>query len=708
MKKFYTVLAFFCITASVHAQPANGTTTSGRSYFHERLDNTQKNILSLTGISGQLTYAATAKIDSLQTAIEADSTLDNANKIKFLRGLNEMLTAYVTGCRSNQYQVSLLPGLVDAFSEGIQLELNNQSIENIVGRYPRDIGQMLISNFAYAKNVGVPASQDILISKYIALHPDKIMETLSKHPNLPFADSLIAQVAHRDQEKIYNYASAYDQLADRIHKNPDTLVQTISRMAQMKSGRLLFPFLDDIYRGKLTFEQVDSSMRNDGNYYRLMVQTEIDYADRIRLRDTPMAMQALADRMASKAKEVYVNEINALHESPDNVRFKVIEKLSPQQLYYLAVLSEEEIYTSSYVKGVYPGIFRKMARGDSLLMSVRFDRFKKWIKMAANYNTLNDFLKRMDKESAEVLMKAFVKGLDKTNSLEDAVDVANSYAGITDKAVSKLILNEVQYNLQKARAAGNKRGTDIYNILNILFLSMDTTNHVDVSKLLGIPPVYFVQNKRLQDTSGKIIVQQFFYGDEDGRAGYSQFTSEISNSNWKITGNEQWITVTSTHGTKVVIYANKPLDEKQGLDDKAQRALDGYLSDNDIEPTIVIHRGHSYYLRSTLAQLVPSAKIVLLGSCGGYQSLNKVLSICPTAHIVASKQTGSGSVNGPIISTVLETLRQGKDLNWPALWGKLGKLGLNKDLFDDYVPPYKNLGALFIMAYNHMTEQNGQ
>ena len=70
--------------------------------------------------------------------------------------------------------------------------------------------------------------------------------------------------------------------------------------------------------------------------------------------------------------------------------------------------------------------------------------------MAANYNTLDDFLKRMDKGNAEVLMKAFVNGLEKSNTLEDAVDVADSYASINDKALHDLILNQVQYNLNLA------------------------------------------------------------------------------------------------------------------------------------------------------------------------------------------------------------------------------------------------------------------
>ena len=29
-----------------------------------------------------------------------------------------------------------------------------------------------------------------------------------------------------------------------------------------------------------------------------------------------------------------------------------------------------------------------------------------------------------------------------------------------------------------------------------------------------------------------------------------------------------------------------------------------------------------------------------------------------------------------------------------------------KDRFDDYIPPYKNLGAIFIMAYNKAIRNN--
>ena len=74
--------------------------------------------------------------------------------------------------------------------------------------------------------------------------------------------------------------------------------------------------------------------------------------------------------------------------------------------------------------------------------------------------------------------------------------------------------------------------------------------------------------------------------------------------------------VSSTKGVPVKIYSNKPLDDEKDLDADAQAALCSYLAENDLDPSMVIHRGHSYYLSTTLEQLDNSAQIVLLGSCG--------------------------------------------------------------------------------------------
>ena len=248
-----------------------------------------------------------------------------------------------------------------------------------------------------------------------------------------------------------------------------------------------------------------------------------------------------------------------------------------------------------------------------------------------------------------------------------------------------------------------KKGEIVYGLLQKIFTSLDSTNKIDLSQTLGIPPIYELPITLLKDTvSGKINLQQFFYGDKDGGVVFNAFLKKFTNSNWKIIKKSQWVEVNSVKGTPITIYANLPLDETLELDSQAQDSLNSYLEDNNIHPSIVIHRGHSYYLKQTIQKMPSSAKLVVLGSCGGYQKLNDVLERSPGAHIISSKQIGAGIINQGLIDVIAEQLRSGKNLNWPQLWNSLAIrfVGSNREKFDDYVPPHKNLGAIFITAFN--------
>ncbi len=60
-------------------------------------------------------------------------------------------------------------------------------------------------------------------------------------------------------------------------------------------------------RNKITLEDIDKVKENDFAYYRLMVKTRIEYAQRLLppLKDSVMGMRALTDRMASKSKAIF-------------------------------------------------------------------------------------------------------------------------------------------------------------------------------------------------------------------------------------------------------------------------------------------------------------------------------------------------------------------------------------------------------------------
>jgi len=728
MKTKYLLFIFLLISITSVAQTFTPTipipmptVPTMRQLNHDLIDKTQKLIAKLDGvdddefiissvdtINEKINDALHIIVDNMQASVELNKSIDENNKYKWLRGINDMLNAFASGYKAKLYKGAVLYDIIIAYRDAIDAELSNQSIKPIVEKYDFEVGEILTKNFALKENVGVASCADVILFKKIQRYPKKTMSLLAQNPQAYFADSIIISNAFNDPEQLYNYAAAPDALGKKIQSINHPLVKQIGLLALMKTGRMYFPFLDNLYKGKITMTDITKVLNDSLKYYQLLVKTQIDYAIRVKNNDTPLVMKSLTNRLKAKAVELYITPINALHDEKENIRFACLTPLTPEDLYYVAVLGEEEIYTSSYL-GVYKRIFEKMKNpiSDTLLNWVNYDYYKKFIKIAANYNTLDDFLKRMNKDNAEKLMRDFVSGLEKTNSLEDAVDVANSYASIYNSKIRKLILDQIGVNLLQSEKEQNKRGQTIYNLLNIIFQSMDTTKKIDVASRLGITGIYEMPIKTLKDSSGRIIIQQFFYGDKDGKTVFNSFFKYYSAPLWKKIETENWVELHTTKGLPISIYCNKPLDNEADLDVKAQEALGRYLEENDLHPTVVIHRGHSYFVGSTIEQLPASAKVILLGSCGGYQRLNEVLDICPEAHIISSKQTGTGAVNINLINSVVNTLRQNKNLNWGAMWKNLETqfTGTIKERFDDYVPPHKNPGAIFIMAYHIAMQQ---
>jgi hypothetical protein len=724
-----------------------------RMIWHDRVDQAQQRLIVLgngkndsvirltkdDAINLQITDALCRGVDDLQQEIEFDSTLNTNGKKRYLRGLEDMLTGFERAYQAKQIPASMAPDLVAAFSEAMQLDKKSLSIEPVIAAHPYAVGNILVECFLLpSPNQGVAPSRLLLTRRYCEMHPGLIFSYLSSHRGLPFEDSLIIVAGHHDIGQLYNYAAAGDNLAWRIRNSKDSLVHTVAMLANSRSGQLYFPFLDELVSGKLSTDDIDKVKDDNLNYFRLLVRIRLDYAARILppLRDTPLEMNALTTMLEKKSKQVFVNEINALHtvENPA-ARFKILDPLTPEELYYIIVLSEDEIYTSSYL-GVYDRIFQRMRQpfGDSLLMAVHGDYFRKFIKMAAAYNKLEHFLGTMDKQNAGIVMKSFVIHLENAGE-EEAVDVADSYSSIVEKSPSlaQYILGEVKGNYEKDVAEGNKKGVIIYHLLETLFESADTAGHTDLSATLGIPSIYTVDHRSLVDDSGRVVEQVYFYGDKDkdGQNSYEDFMALFrrhyggggggvrpakghrpvrpeGKPEWKIVENPQWTTITSTRGKPVLIFANKPLLGDDDPDDKAQKALGAYLEAHHLRPTIVIHRGHSYHVKYTIGQMAPTARIVVLGSCGGYNNLSEVLNKSEDAHIISSKQVGTRTVNEPILEAINNTLIAGKDIEWLPMWRELEARFQNdpagKEKFEDYIPPYKNLGAIFIKAYRKAME----
>lgn len=706
-----------CFNINLHAQGDSNQHKNFKPEFrrqlnHDYIDREQKAFANYKQAAGKpvtqetefyINQSVQNKVDEIQFNIEKDSILDHRLKVQYLHGLSNLLRYINNNRRSTLYASSYIPATILSYQKVIELDRATESMLPVISELPYEVGNAVMRANIFDQNKGYNDSRYVLIKKYVTLYPEKTLQTLLENPKIPFLDSLVKVAAYQNPRQLYDYAAASNHLGFAIRKIDDPLVKTVSKMATSGgSGQLYFPFLDNIMSGKISFKDVDAVKNDDVKYYQLLVKTHIDYVNRQLNGEAIQESAAIMEMMQKKAISSFVNVINGLHNSPDAVRFRVLQPLSAQELYYVAVLSDGIIYTSSYTNGVYPLIMsRSGQRGDSLLMSVKFDKYRKFIKIAAGYNTLSNFLGSFkQQDDAAKLMQAFVGGLEKSNGLEDGVDVADSYASIAEsyKPLAEEMIKNIQINYQRNVAQNNKRGIVIYNLLDKLFKSADSTNKINLSTELGISPVYNVNFKTLTNPQDKVIMQVFFYGDEDGQNIFQGFLRQFNNSNWKTTHTNQWVFIQSVKGKPVLIYANKPLPEETGEDEKAQRELGEYLAKNNLLPTVVIHRGHSYYANYTINQILPSARIVFMGSCGGYHLIHDILQNAPDAHIIASKQIGKTRINQPFFNLLMEKLRNGQDIDWIPFWKELDK-SVTVEGLDDYIPPYKNLGAIFIKAY---------
>ena len=708
-----------------------------RQLFHDKIDNEQMQLDQLDGkkdgqinlthkpeINLVITDLMNRKVNELEDFVEQhQKIITNNQKIRYLGYIETLLKKFRYSYRTKEFNAVNTPQLVETFEKIMIADMDSLNMAPEIEKMPYATGKILTEIFP--ENSGYTESKKILYLKYCVLHPDKILQTIEPYVNEPFADSLVAISCLLNPTAVYNIAQASrSKVGILIHRNTNPLVKAIVDLSKTPNALLYFPFLDDILKGKKSIEQIKKYVDkgeagyDSVGYFKLLVQTEIDYFKRISgpAKDTPIAMfgpNGLREKLKEKAIQHFITPINELHDlSNINTRMRATDSLSAVDLYFMMVMGESDIYTSSF-KHSYQRMVQRLGkepRTDSLLLNVQYDFFKKFIKMTANFNKLDNFLSYMPQSSSENLMREFIANLDKTNNLEDAIDVADSYSSITDKKLQTTILGYVIANEKDGIEKNNTRGKTIYGLLKTIFLSADTTNKIDLTKLLGIPSIYEIENKEMRDDSGRIIQQVYWYGDKDGKTFFPSFINSFSPKEWTITFNSEWYEIRSKKGN-VWVYANRPLDNDANLDDSAQVHLNNYLFENNLQPAVVVHRGHSYWLPRTIRRMAGDAKIVVLGSCGGFKNLNDIIEVNPDAHIISTKEIGAGDINRPILNYLNETFESGSKLVWKNMWASLTKLFAAdpstsiRDSWENYIPPYKNLGAIFLKGYNNMAQE---
>ena len=516
-------------------------------------------------------------------------------------------------------------------------------------------------------------------------------EVLNKFKNLaftPLGNEVITNLAKIDPSSIKQYLGSNHLIERSLKSNRDSVVQLIIQLYQMYGVQSKsYALIDLIWRKKLSFQQAENITKNEALFYKTLID--------LRKNKSILASYTVEKEIETIAMSRVV-EINLRHEDTEPYRFAPINNDNAYEIYTSIVYSAEEVFTSSFL-GMYKRLNekRKEPSGYAFLEQLNFNKFRVFLKQCAGYNKIDDFLSTMNDSQQNALITLFVSGLYQYGGdLGPAVDVADTYGSLENETIKAIFVKTIKRELRKCIQDQNEHGTKIYGLL--FKLTGGNPNEYTSNYVFNIPALDRVYSSDL--FKNDIHIQQhFFFDDEDGETAFNHWLGLYPSSLYKKEDKGNYILLSSISGKKMLIYANKPHSEIEGRED-----LKKLFEETGRFPDLIVHRGHSYYIENTLENMNHSNKVAVLGSCGGYQNISKAMDNAMDVQIVSTKQVGTLVVNSTLIQEITETIRLGKDLVWLDIWKQIGIKLQNNAQFKDYIPPFKNLGAKFIKAYNEL------
>lgn len=537
------------------------------------------------------------------------------------------------------------------------------------------------------------------IKGFLAREADKdpalVLENYSNFLEAPCSAEILSKASKNDpiaaKKYFYGNHAIYTSLKNSPFQTDQLIIEIFNKVGRNSKAYNLLELID---QGKISILEADEISKEYSTKYLnalIACSKEID----------ALARQSFTEELEIISLQK-IRPINALYEMHlDEKRFSSLNIYNTEQIYNFIVYSENEIFTSSF-NGIYKILLQKMNAENKtsfqLLESVGFNEFRSFLKICASYSELESFLELMSAKEKSILLERFVSLEESTNILKDAVCIADCLASIQD-STSLMVLESML--IEKSTSCHDKQLKLAYDLLVELFKEKSVLRK---NKVETNPINYELRNLNQIDKKalfGKDSIHtelHIFYDDEDGKNSYNSFINTFKKPNWQIEYKDSYTRIKSLDGEQVELFLTIP-----EIDKKSAAIITKYLQEKNQDIEVLVHRGHSFYVNSSLDYLNSDVNLVILGSCGGYNRVLDILNKAPEAQIISTKQIGSYLVNNPLIFKFASAINSGNEINWEEFWINLGtKLKADKvafEKFQEYKAPHQNLGASFIRTY---------
>lgn len=415
--------------------------------------------------------------------------------------------------------------------------------------------------------------------------------------------------------------------------------------------------------------------------------------------------QVLAKVSLEKELQYYslraVREINDKMSLPEQQKFSSIDALSAEEIYFLMVYGREEVFKSTFT-GLYSRLLSKLPGKNlySLFQQTGYHKFRNFLALCSQYGKLEDVLDLMNPSQRSRLLTQMMQNLDPDPAnLDEVIPVAQILNTSSDSDLHQELHLLLKEEYQSREKTNNELGLSVYGTL-VAFTAPNAVAEQNwffkTARRFNITSAAILPTKELY-AADRIYEQMFFYNDEDGRSSYLNFVSGYKRKTDWIFEDKGSFSIIKSSDQKVWIFANKPDYQESGME-----AIDDYFKNQNIKPSIVIHRGHSFYTESTIRRISPETRLIFLGSCGGFYKIPQAMEMAPSAQYIATRQIGTKGINDPLIIELNDYIRTAAKIEWPVFWEKVKSRVGSNPMFEDYVPPHLNLESQFIKAYYNL------
>lgn len=627
--------------------------------------------------------------------VTADSLLQK-NMMLEKRSILVILTRLFNASYDKLNNRSISPLRIPAVNNYFLQTLREYKTRPVTSLYREvSISQSAILEYAF-DGTSVGDSIHLMLSiREMLNNPYFISTRLQDAKYQPYRDTMLYFLANNAPDILTAKLASNDALFTNLVKRSDNkTVRAVTAIEKDVYYEKVLPFGLAIQENRFTADSIRKLTLTPSAYYRAFIDETLRlYNSDNRVIKTYLE-RPITELNKTLATKFYINEINMLHESPDNVRFKILENLSARELYFLLVGGSGQLYTSSFLHLYKTFMAATQKEGlDNFLTGIGHYQFGQFISNVSVYGLVDDLVEKLQPEKFATLMTNHFRTVLSTQLTDQEVTLNAMtlseilFALNKQPVVQKILLNQIAL-LENSRT---QKDVMLQRLLTGFKSILNNETDYTTNSTYDVLPV-----ARLKKNN-KMVQAHFFYDDEDGKMSFESSLTSYDKKHWEKKDMGNYVVLNSLTGNNMLVYMNKPMT-KPGSDSTQDEMLREIAREGH-EITSFIHRGHSYHLFQSLRKITPSAEFVFLGSCGGYNEALTVFQMNPDVNIIVTRNIGSMLINDPLLQRINTDLVNDKDIVWDDVWADFHKKFTSKqtrDLFSSYIPPNKYVGVKFI------------